>query len=282
MASSAIIHNSLRVLNASNFVHVYDSDPTVTDYLYIGIAGQTAWANEVVPPTPTIALDEKGTFWSDFIGIHRVQVIDVALCAPRINWTDSQEFFVFDTAATANPWDVATPTYCLASNNNVYRCINKVPAEVAAAPLNIEPTGTGSAIITGDGYTWEFLYDLTALDVQNLLTDAWLPVNWGTKMTATQIASGRTDAIQLLNASNMMVRAQVTDTDLPVDVVYRKVALISNPVLADGVTRCTANNYTAASGLITSGSGDLVYMEHRPPITRNVGQSEEIKMVVEF
>jgi len=273
MASSAIVHDSLRVVDATNFVDKYDSTPSISDYLYLGISGTTAWTDEINPPAPTTKLDEKTSFWTELIGLHRIQITDIAPAIPRINWTSGTEYFVLDTSLD-NPW--VQETYVLASNNYVYRCASK-PAP--GATVTTEPNGTGQGVDYGDGYTWDFMYDLSSYDQTNLLTSSWLPVNWQEKQSTLQASNGDVDAVNSLNAKYVVVRAKILDTDLPTGVTYRKLALIENPLDNLGGA-CTNNNYLPAE--LTSNSGNLVYMEHRPPITRNSGQFEEIKIIIEF
>jgi len=271
MASSAIVHDSLRVVDALNFIDKFDAVPSVSNYLFVGISGTTAWVDEVNPPIPTTALDEKTSFWSELIGIHRIAITDICPAIRRIDWTSGATYVALDTILE-NPW--VQDTYVLASNNYVYRC-----ATAGGGVVSTEPNGTGQGTDYGDGYLWDFMYDLSAYDQTNLLSSAWLPVNWGTKESALQISNGDINAVHSLNAKYVIVRSKILDTDLPVDVTYRKIALIENPEdLVPAV--CTNDNYLAAD--LTANSGNLLYLEHRPPITRNTGQFEEIKSVLEF
>ncbi len=276
MSSVALIYNDLRVVNASNFINVYDATPSVTNYLYLGISGTTPWGDEVNPPAPLGKLDENTEFWSEMIGMHRVQVTDLCHVVPRVDWTSGVTYAPIDTSLV-DPWAAANKAYVLSSNNSVYLCITAGGGASTAEPTHTVG-GTGQA--EGDGYTWAFLYDLASYDQTNLLTTSWLPVNWGEKESTLQGTNGDIFANSTINAKYVMVRARLIDTDLPVDVTYRKLALLSNPFETGGTVPCTSNNYVI--GGIESGTGELVYEERRPPITRNTGQFEEIKIVVEF
>jgi len=264
-----IIKQPFRVLNARNFVDRYNGNPTTTDYLYLGISGTTAWANEANPPVPVDTFGETTSFWSELIGIHRVATGDFTLAIPRIDWASGTEYFAID-ATLENPWSVNT--YFKTTLNNVYRVV----AAPGAVTSTIEPSHTNGSTTDAEGYTFEYMYTLSNYNLTNIMTTAWLPVEWN-------LAE---NVYENLNAKYVIARARLLDTDLPVNVTYRKLGLISNPIqgtAAPGtvVSATNVTNTTPGAELLI-GSGDTVYLENRPPITRNLLQFEEIKLVVEF
>lgn len=271
MASSAIIQDSLRTTNAQRFVEKYTVATGLSDYLYLLLAGTTPWVNEVNPPIPTTDLNAQAALWNDIIGAHRIQTNDITLAVPRINWTLGATYTVLDPASQ-NPWSAST--YVLASNNYVYNCVAQGPGTVTT-----EPTGTGQNVDYGDGYRWDFLYDLSTYAATNLLTTNWLPVNWGPTVSALQASSGDVNAADTLNAKYVLLYAKILDTDLPVNVQYRKLAVVDNPLNSVG-QKATLNNYLPVD--LTLNSGRMIYTEHRPPITRNAGQFEIIRLTLEF
>jgi len=264
-----IIKQSFRVLNAKNFVDRFNGSPTTTDYLYLGISGTTPWVNEATPPTPLDTFDEGTSWWSELIGLHRVATVDFVLAVPRIDWTTGTEYFAIDTSLE-NPWSVST--YVMTSNFDVYRVISAPGAVVST----IEPTHLSGDVTDAEGYTWRYMYTLSTYNQTNLLTTTWLPVEFG-------LAE---DVYEFMNTKFVIARARLLDTDLPTGVTYRKLGLVANPLqgTANPGTPVTADNVinTTPGVEIQIESGDVVYVENRSPITRNIGQFEEIKLVVEF
>jgi hypothetical protein len=264
-----MIKQQLRILNAKNFIDRFNGVPTTTDYLYLGIAGQTAWANEANPPAPADTFQEITDFWSDLIGLHRIATTDSSLAVPRINWTSGTEYFTIDPTLE-NPWQ--NPVYFVTTNFDVYLCTG-APGGVTST---IMPTHTAGSVTDAEGYTFQYLYTLSNYSQTNLMTASWLPVEWG-------LAE---NTYENLNAKYIIVRTKLLDTDLPTGVTYRKLGLILNPLqgtVSPG-NPITANNVinTTPGTEIEIGSGDTVYIEFRSPITRNPLQSEEIKLVIEF
>ena len=119
--------------------------------------------------------------------------------------------------------------------------------------------------------------------------------------TATVSSGGGTDAILLpiispvgghgsnavseLGGAYVMLNTRLIgyeDGIIPIgeDGDFRKVHLISSPMLTDGVTPASAS-VIVGSGL-KAGSGDIIYSEFRAPINRAADSTEDIKLVVEF
>jgi len=279
---TAIVKDQFRVNNAAGFVDQFDTIPTVTDHLYATIGKSTAWADDLNPPVPTNSASEATQAWADMIGAHKVLPSDVCLVIPRIDWAASTEYFV-DDATLLTPWE--KETYALTSSFRVYKVATKDLSGTTYAnpPLSVnEPTGTGTGITTSDGYTWDFLYDLAAYDYTALLNNLWLPVNYGDKISSLQTSSGDVNAHQTLDAKYSMIRAELLSTDFPTGIEYRQIAIVANPLLADGTTPATGTNYTSPATELTTESGLTYYIENRSPIVRTIGQNEELNMIIEF
>jgi len=279
---TAIVKDQFRVGNAAKFVDQFDTIPTVTDHLYVTIGKNTAWADDLNPPTPSNAAIETTQAWADMLGAHKVLPSDVCMVIPRIDWTVSTEYFVYDSTL-ANPW--VNETYVLTSSFRVYRVASKDTSgsTYANPPLSVnEPVGSGTGITTSDGYTWDFMYDLAAYDYTALLNNLWIPVNYGDKISTLQTSNGDVNAYKTLNAKFVMVRAELLSTDFPTGIEYRQIALVSNPLLADGTTPATGTNYASPATELTTESGLTYYLENRSPIVRTVGQNEELNMIIEF
>jgi hypothetical protein len=264
---ASIIKRQSRIVNAKAFLDRYDGVPTVTNNLYVALSGTTPWADETNPPIPSDTMLEETNFWSELIGMHKVSLSDVKIVIPRVDWVSGTQYFVYDQSL-ADPF-TTKPNYILTSGFNVYVCEG---VAVGGAGSTIEPSHTSTtAVLEADGYSWRYLYSVSAYDKLELLSTKWIPVS---------TALGYEDS-RLVDARFVIIRAKILDTDLPTGVTYRKVGIISDPVLADNVTLASATNYVAAD-LSASLSGSFVYLENRTPIIRTTGQYEDIKAIIEF
>ena len=275
-----VLKSDLEVLNAKNFISDLDSVPSQTHRLYIGLSRTTAWADDTNPPTPTDTADAEAEFWSELIGVQNVDVTDIRFVAPRVNWTSGTEYYVFDAAsATAFSDDF----YVINGNLEVYTCVAKSGPGITAS---VEPTGhnNGANIVTGDGFTWKFLYKVTLAEFNDMMTDSWMVVNWDTSdVISDQYNFGDVDAYKTLGAKYVMIRTDLVDASsggLPdAGIIYRQVAVIYDPL--DNGSSLLTSTIALPAGL-TTGSGDMVYLENKSPISRNIGQSETVKLVLEF
>lgn len=91
------------------------------------------------------------------------------------------------------------------------------------------------------------------------------------------------NAVSELGGAFVMLNTRLIgfeESIIPIDDDFRKVHLIVNPYLSDGVTLASAS-VVAASDL-QPGSGSWIYSEFRAPINRAADSTEDIKLVVEF
>lgn len=275
---STIVTTEFRVHNAKNFVDLYNSTPSIANRLYVAIGRGSAnpWPDDSLPPAPVDKPDEITDFWTYMNGAQKVATTEIALAVPRINWAAGVEYDLFDpTSVTA----YSDSFYIVNSEFRVYTIATKA----GGAPTTVtEPLGTngGTPINTGDGYTWQYLYNISLSDVQELVNDDWIPVNWGDNESVEQAADGDVYAYLTLGAKYVLVKTKLEDTGLPTGIEYRQIAIISNPLEDDGSTLATATIVAKAD--LTVESGETVHIENRTPVTRNPGQSEDVKLVITF
>lgn len=275
---AAIITTEFRIHNAKNFVDLYNSNPSIANRLYVAIGRGVAnpWVDDTLPPAPVDKPEEITDFWTYMNGAQKVATTEIAMAVPRIDWAAGIEYDLFDaTSVTA----YADSFYIVNSEFRVYKVASKTGAGITTVT---EPLGTnsGAPINTGDGYTWQYLYDISLSDSLNLVNSDWIPVNWGDNQSAEQVLDGDVNAYLTLGARYVLVKAKLLDTGLPTGIEYRQVGIVSNPLLNDGVTPATATIVTKSD--LTVESGQTVHIENRTPVTRNPGQSEDIKLVIQF
>jgi len=271
------ITTPFNILNAYSFLDNFNSTPSFENYLYVAIGRETIWPDDNLPPSPTNAPDQRTDMWDDMIGVQKVAATDLALMIPRIDWQSGTEYDVFDPSSTTAFDD---NFYVVNSEYRVYKVLTKTPDPGAVTVT--EPLGhnNGNPINTGDGYTWQFLYDIGLADIQNLVNSGWVPVNVLDNVSSEQTLYGDLLAYKTLGAKYLLVRAKLEDTGLPTTVTYRQIALVVNPYESGGVTAATASIYLKAA--LELYSGDMIHLENRKPITRNIGQSETVQLIVEF
>lgn len=294
--ANPIYTSDMRILNATGFLSNISRTTPVADAVYAFIAKNTPWAtdsNGVVNETP---IDPTGRFSdelvtrSELISMKRVAANTIVHVVPRNSWTTGTVYTAYSNTAT-NLFN--TVFYVVTDENNVYKCINNN----GGAASTVKPTGTSTSNITlADGYVWKFMYDVPTSIVSTFLTTNWLPVPTGGQKSTLQLAvetaasyspgqpigGHGSNAYIELGAFRLMVVFRFEGNEsgvFPVNTTYRKVGILLNPRLTAG-TSATASLYAAAD--INVNSGHMVYVEHIAPVTRNISQNEDYKLVIEF
>lgn len=285
---ASVIKKGFRTYDALNFIskleqvirEVGDTRPLpvggVDHIAYVILSKNTEWADELLPPVPVDSIKEETDFWSGIIGMKRIQPSEVTLVVPRYNWTNgASDFVLFDNTEVDA---FSSKFYCINSLYQVFQ-VNNI---TRVNPLTVtEPIfNTGTPIVnTNDGYEWKFLFDLSVNDINQTVQTEWIPVNIGTNQTANQKADGDTKAEWTLGAKHVLLRTVINDTGIPLNVSYRQLALVLDPLDSLG-NRLTATYAVPAD--VQTNTGIVLYIENRKVITRETGQSEEPKIVVQF
>jgi hypothetical protein len=314
----AILTNNLSVINAENFVDSFiNGDSNI--YMAVGrgynegdnVGDKTRddyekWTDESNPKTPVDTIAEQNDFRSAIIGIKRVQINNIMIMIPRIDWKEGAKFHPINTANKAGTR--AQDYFCINSNNEVWMCIvspekndeKKISGltEKGSEPLlaNGTPIDDKYEITTADGYTWRFMYNVTAAMVNSgMLLDQWMPVPFnkhgaypGGMITANQDSFGDNNANRTLGAYRVLVTTTLKDEGdkIPYSAIYRQIGLIVDPLEIEdkNVTtppaRLTGDVYAADEFDLMS--GELVYLENKSPIHREEGQNETLNLMLIF
>lgn len=301
---ATVINHSSHVENAIRFLEKYSPDPDGSDRLYLAsgrpglLDGQTppeAWPDPQNPDTPLDTLNDINAFWDSIIGMKKIATNRIIPVVPRINWTTGSFYVTLDSTANAASTTAYNSTfYTMNSQYRVYKCIKSHAIEASTSePLKAaEDLGTG--IITGaDGYDWLFLYKLSQVVVDNLLSDTWLPVNFDENyITDTGSpdyeANARLDAIQQLGSKYVLIQITLEGDDTQIGAVgtiYRQTAIISNPLDADGTDKMTVE-LAGVGDLGVNGftiySGNMLHLENKGSITRAADQTEIVQTILQF
>ena len=163
---ASILKRTQRVTSAKAFHTQIDAGK-----VYVGLGRTASWADDNVPPLPIDTLDSDEDFWTNLIGVAKVDLTDTTMCIPRVDWTSGFTYQLFDTASETA---YEESYYAMNQFGYVYECTG-----VGGGSVSSEPTGTGPVIDTGDGYQWTYLYQLTVNDITDIVTNDWIPCYTG-------------------------------------------------------------------------------------------------------
>lgn len=157
---------------------------------YIGIGNSQDWDSSDTAPTPVNTLREERNLRLQLQSIKSAE--DVSYVVPRNNWTAGTIYTGWDDNVSSHP---ATPYFVITDDNSVYMCLKQGrDATGAAVASTVKPTGALTrSFVTADGYTWKFLYTLTAGDANKYLSANFMPVKF---ITSTDSSSPAADVEQ--------------------------------------------------------------------------------------
>ena len=153
--------------------NILDEVTNLTGRYYIGIGKNDQWNASEVVPTPT---DTPRTIRQAQSALQSVKAVaGASFVIPRRNWSSGSIYDAFDDDLTAIP---TNSYYVLTEDNQVYICIQQSKNATGAANVStVKPTGTtNNAFKTSDGYTWKFLYALSAAKASAFLSANFVPI----------------------------------------------------------------------------------------------------------
>jgi hypothetical protein len=126
------------------------------------------------------------------IAMKRIQSSDVSHAILRRDWTSGKYYDIYrhnydGSAAQGVDIDAGTSTtraslfdanfFVITDEYNVYKCIDNRNAANTVAASTTKPTGTSTtAFTTADGYTWKYMYSISAADVLKFVSTDFIPV----------------------------------------------------------------------------------------------------------
>lgn len=140
---------------------------------YIGLGNSVDWDATDTAPTPVNTLREERNLRLKLQSIKSGE--DVSFVVPRNNWTSGTIYSGWDDSTVSHP---TTPYFVITGNNSVFMCLKQArDATGSAVASTIEPSGASqSSYLTADGYTWKFLYTLSAGNTNKFLSANYFPV----------------------------------------------------------------------------------------------------------
>lgn len=328
----AILTNSLSVINAENFV---DSFVNGDSNIYMGVGrgyeegdsigtsskdDYNKWTdkndssiNESNPPVPVDSIEKQKEFRDGLLGIKRVQINDITIMVPRVDWIAGKRYNVLNESDKLGIR--ATDYYCINENNEVWLCVNAPTDKTVTASimpsfnsLKLESGSTNENIennvrsfifkenTSTNCYWWKYLYTIPTSIANKKLLDGWMPVLFskhgiylqgGGTLGENQYMYGDVNANRTLGAYRVMLTCTLGDEDtvIPYDSIYRQVGLIVDPTeikqsVDTPAARLTGDLFNEDE--FDKYSGELVYLENKKPVHREHNQTETLRLFLVF
>ncbi|URC15360.1 baseplate wedge subunit [Paraglaciecola Antarctic GD virus 1] len=272
------------------------------------------------PPLPNDSKAGQAQVWQNALGFSKIPRTDLVPSIPRNDWESGEIYstgsIVITNSISTNlpsiapngypvfkcikqPDDVGEGTCSISPEtyNTKSLCLNNGGAWTSQAATAL-PEGSGSSIDGGDGYLWQYLYTIPASQISSNTSNDFIPVPTPEELELDPVQYGLQDVSSLDDQFRLIYEVKCTTlifTDrLGSEILgrlgvssetYRQISLIINPLL---VKEFIVNPDVKAfeefylSEDIISEAGEMIYMENRQPITKTVGQAEELRIVMTF
>lgn len=314
------------MLNFYNSIGNGDDKNTI----FLTFGRSTPWSsteNEVgfAPPYPTDSTLGVEDMWTNMIGTVKIMPSMLDAVIPRKDWGDTNyadpytfkigEIIVVNTAPynateVGRGWmvyrvlDVPDVGMCsIQSLDNKDECIKLGGIWTSSKRSVAPPSGEGDAegkVELGDGYVWEYLYEIPPDVSINRCTNEYVVVPWPEEIRENPERWGyennltwqQDDFGLVYRIKSFTIRFKAyldsvyfPDAALPGNKGFRQISIITNPLEAkklptDPNTKAEKDYYDPAD--LMRHSGEMIYMENRPPIIMAMDQTEEINLYFMF
>lgn len=329
MANTSILTENMRIANAVSFINNI-GDEISQNTLYIGIGRTTPWndfENDPLfePPIPDTSRDYITTLWDQLVGIQKIESFDAKIVISRRDWgnpvlNDTFSFNTGDVVAVNTIPENRHPSH--APGIQVYQCVETpisgtctLDPETNTNELDCVtnggewintpspglteniPRGNESGFDSGDGYKWDFLYQIPR-DVETSYTSSdWLVVpsqsdvdnesaRWG---LTNEVTFGDNRIAHKVGAFYIQILARIAGSEFvelaQTGTQYRQISLISNALLVNSSTMNPiqkAVDISYRKSELVVDSGDVLFIENRTPVSRDLDQIEEVRIIVRF
>jgi len=153
--------------------NIFDEASSLSARYYVGIGKNDQWNATETVPAP---IDTPRTIREAQNALQSVKAVaGASFVIPRRNWSSGSVYDAFDDNVAAIP---TNSYYVLTEDNQVYICLQQSKnANGAANVSTVKPTGTtNNAFTNSDGYTWKFLYALSAANASAFLSANFVPI----------------------------------------------------------------------------------------------------------
>ncbi len=315
-----------KLMNYYNLV----GDSADQNTIYLTFGRDTPWSTlendpGFAPPYPSETPQGIEDIWTNMLGAVKIQRTYLDAVVPRKDWgdtryPDSRTFRVGDLVVTntmptnrapgAEGWlvyrvvDVPDTGMCsITSITTKVECNMLGGKWTPSVESYIAPSGRGDTegmVDTGDGYLWEYLYEIPPDVSINRCTNEYIVVPWPDEIEADPARWGYSNnltwqqndynLIFRIKAVTMRFKAYLDSVYFPEASVlgnkgFRQISIIMNPLEAkvnptDPNVKAIKDNYSKTG--LDRHSGEMIYIENRPPIIRSMDQTEEVTIYFEF
>lgn len=198
-----------------------------------------------------------------------------------------------------------TGTCSIVTIKNKEECIKLGGKWTSSIQSSQPPRGKGDAendntIDTKDGYLWEYLYEIPPDVSINRCTNEYIVVPWPDEVEEDPVRWGYNNNLEWEHgAFGIIYRVKAytirfkayfdsvyfPEAALPGNKGFRQISVITNPLEAKSIPsepNKKAENLWYNPLDLSRHSGEMIYMENRPPIIMSMDQTEEINIIFEF
>lgn len=188
---ASVITTKFKLHQAEQFFEAFSETSKTNIYLFIGQSWP--WPSELTPPVPADDVREtEYSIWKRMFGIKKVEETDISYVSDRYNWSFNT---VYEQYEDNNSTMWANNFYVVTDDFNVYKCLHNANGN----PSFAKPTSTANTPATlSDGYTWKYIFTMTAAKAQKFLSTNYLPtqtlsaddgsLQWDVQQTASNSA----------------------------------------------------------------------------------------------
>lgn len=164
------VRNEFSVYNAQHFM-----ESIANEKVYVFLGKTSEWNDETDPPTPVSSEAAMISAWDNMFITKRLLTGSLSLAIKRNLWESGTIYY---------PWNsddgllFEKKFFVITEDNRVYKCLDAIPN----TPSVIEPTDTGvTPIRLSDGYTWKFMFDISASEMAKYKDTEVIPVKYLTE-----------------------------------------------------------------------------------------------------
>ena len=267
---AAIITEKFRLHNAAQFEESFTESSSNVYYLFIGkstpFTSGTSGGSAASPPTPIAGPTDEYYAWDDMVAAKNIGSNSVQRVIPRRNWANGTTYDMYkptysststSTSGASNLYD--STFYFLTADYRAYKVLDN---NGGTAYSGTEPTSTTTAPFSSGGYVLQYMYTLSAGQINNFLTADFMPVSTDSTVSAAA-TDGAIDSIIVTAGSGYTngtyyaaVYGDGTSQGTSSGAIIR-ITVANNAIQAFGLTAGTDTTIHAAGTGYTYGTVNL-------------------------
>jgi len=253
---AAIITEKFRLHNASQFEESFTESSNNVYYLFIGkstpFTSGTSGGSDASPPTPVDGPTDEFFSWDDMLAAKNISSTNIQRVVPRRNWENGTVYDMYrpdysssvtTTSGASNLYD--STFYFLTSDYRAYKVLDN---NSGAAYSGTEPSSTTTSPFSQGGYVLQYMYTLTAGQINNFLTADFMPVSTDSTVS-TAAVDGSIDSLIITAGSGYTNGTYYA-------AIYGDGA--SSGTASGGIVRITVANNAIADFGLTAGTDTIV------------------------